>query len=181
MEPGNQTTRKNKARPKSVKASTDIDKKTESGTKKSTTKSDHVDKKLIPDLHAMIVNDHENNNSNIGSVWIYNGTDQNLKLSINAGAPITLEKSSVTVDKGMNLGSIPVKRSPNSRECRFGELNTMEVSSAGQTSLFEGITIPNRVIALNKSLQMFVFYTAAVLSFDGKVLWAASLESEVEQ
>ena len=154
---------------------------TGSTEKKKVNESENFDKTKLPDMHAMFLNESENKNKNLGTVWLYNGTDQDLKISINKGADITLERSPITPKEGMIQGGLPIKRSPSNRECRFGELNTMRVCSGGQTSEFTDITIPNRIIALNKNLQMYIFYTAAVLSFDGKVLWAASLENEVDQ
>ena len=69
-------------------------------------------------------------------------------------------------------GWLYVERSADTKNNFFGESNKLTIKVPGQKDFnVDELAIPPLSTALNKNLDMLVFYTGAVLSYDGRVIW----------
>jgi hypothetical protein len=71
-------------------------------------------------------------------------------------------------------GWLGVSRAPESRQDQFGPANTVEVLVPGANITYDSIQIPFNNWPLIVDLQLFVYYSAAILSADGLVVWSSS-------
>ncbi len=71
-------------------------------------------------------------------------------------------------------GWLGVSRAPEARQDQFGPTNTLEVMVPGETATYESILIPFSNWPLIVDLQLFVYYSAAILSADGLVVWSSA-------
>jgi hypothetical protein len=114
-------------------------------------------------------------------VYVLNATTQRISLRVNNYDAGVVPAGRQDPSSGFVLGVLRVPRSstpaPGGPEFASGSgqnANTMEVSAPGQDVVYRGIAIDPRMYPLNRSLQMYVFYSAAILCFDGIVVWGSA-------
>jgi hypothetical protein len=111
-------------------------------------------------------------------VFVLNSTTEAIDLRVNNFSAGVVPAGKLDPTTGFVLGVLKVPRSsaPAPGAAIFGSgkgsnANTMEVASPGQDILYNGIEIDPAVYRLNVNLQMYVFYSAAVLCSAGITIW----------
>jgi hypothetical protein len=115
-----------------------------------------------------------------GSVFVLNATTQAISLRVNNYDAGTVPKGKEDPTAGFVLGVLKVARSsaPAPGNASFGSgsgsnANTMEVTAPGQDVVYHNIVIDPGKYPLNNNLQMYVFYSAAILCQDGLAIWGS--------
>lgn len=74
-------------------------------------------------------------------------------------------------------GWLAVSRSPETRQDLFGPVNSMEVLVPGRHALYESVDIAFDRWPIIQDLQLFIYYTAAILSAEGQIVWSSAAQS----
>ena len=123
-----------------------------------------------------------------GNVYIYNAADQDVTLTVNGGIHdlpqgqdkivtpssgdpyIKFTPSQATIERnGESTANEGRFKSDSDENCTTELL----IETPGQTNGPYQIEIKPSQYAVNRDLQMTVYYTGAVLSFRGKVIWSS--------
>jgi hypothetical protein len=114
-------------------------------------------------------------------VYVLNATTQPLSLRVNNFDAGTVPAGKEDPTSGFVLGVLKVPRTsaPAPGQAAFGSgsganANTMEVTAPGQDTPYENIVIDATRFPLNENMQMYLFYSAAVLCMDGIVVWGSA-------
>jgi hypothetical protein len=114
-------------------------------------------------------------------VFVLNTTTEQISLRVNNFDAGVVPAGKQDATSGFVPGVLKVPRSsaPSPGAAVFGSglganANTMEVTAPGQDILYKGIAIDPHLYPLNQNLQMYVFYSAAVLCKDGVVIWGSA-------
>jgi hypothetical protein len=108
-----------------------------------------------------------------GTVYVLNATAEAISLRVNNIDAGTVPAGTEDASVGFKPGVLKVARStdPQPGTAVFGTSNTMEVQSPGQDTVYKDIQIKPSAYPLNQDLEMYLFYSAAVLCREGQVVW----------
>ena len=121
--------------------------------------------------------------SSIGNVYVYNATKQDVHFIVNGGEHILPAGQGVYQQEGNFMkftpseSVIPRNGTPTGNEGKFKSDNddncTTEllIQTDGQENGPYQVVIKPSQYSLERNLQMSVYYTGAVLSYEGKVIW----------
>ena len=123
-----------------------------------------------------------------GNVYVYNSSDQDVTLTVNGGVHTLPEGKDTIVTKDNGDAFIKFTPSqaiierngePTSNEGKFKSdkddncTTELLIETPGQTNGPYEIVIKPSQYAVNRDLELNCYYSGAVLSFRGKVIWSS--------